>query len=239
MSKFEKTRWADGEFSRNYIDEASIYVPYRQKFLEVSISLYSHFIDTKINARVLDLGCGDGFFMQKLLESHSPTKITMVDGSIEMLEAAKKRLGNKENIDFIKSSFQDLLMEKSVLGHFHFIFSSLAIHHLTFKEKEQFFTYIYHHLIQNGCFVLFDVVSPPSVTMEKWYFSLWRQWIKDYPSSENNDNLLGIPKQYKESPDNMPDSLYSQLDILKEIGFKEVDCYFKYGIFALYGGFKS
>ena len=29
-----------------------------------------------------------------------------------------------------------------------------------------------------------------------------------------------------------------QINALKEIGFREVDCYYKYGIFAVFGGRK-
>ncbi|NOY65253.1 MAG: class I SAM-dependent methyltransferase, partial [Nitrospirae bacterium] len=31
-------------------------------------------------------------------------------------------------------------------------------------------------------------------------------------------------------------TLEAQLDALRETGFKEVDCYYKYGVFAIYGG---
>jgi len=38
--------------------------------------------------------------------------------------------------------------------------------------------------------------------------------------------------------DNKPDTLEDQLNALREIGFIEADCYYKYGIFAMYGGRK-
>lgn len=55
---------------------------------------------------------------------------------------------------------------------------------------------------------------------------------------EMSEKLLGIPDQYKGNPDNIPETLGSQLQALEQIGFKEVDCYFKHGIFSLFGGFK-
>jgi len=45
-------------------------------------------------------------------------------------------------------------------------------------------------------------------------------------------------EKYKESPDDFPDPLKTHLELLKKIGFKDVDCHLKYGIFALFGGFK-
>jgi tRNA (cmo5U34)-methyltransferase len=50
------------------------------------------------------------------------------------------------------------------------------------------------------------------------------------------EKLIGIPDQYKGNPDNMPDTLEAQLEMLKQIGFNNVDCYHKYGIFSLFGG---
>ena len=239
MTKFKESRWADSEFSQNYRDEANIYLPYRNYFIEITKSLYKHFISPNIKAHVLDLGCGDGLFIQELLKSFSPTSITLVDGSLEMLDAAKKRLGNNENINFIKASFQNLFSGKVLSESFNFIYSSLAIHHLQFKEKIELYTYVHKLLSTCGCFVHYDVVAPPSRRIENWYLSLWRQWIEQHPNRTASKTLLKIPEQYKENPDNTPDTLKSQLDILDKIGFKEVDCFFKYGIFALFGGLKQ
>lgn len=238
MSKFEKSRWVDSEFSRNYRDESNIFLPFRSQFVEIAKSLYAYFISSRNEARVLDLGCGDGLFVQELLKSFSPTSVTLIDGSAEMLEAAKNRLGNSANINFINASFQDLPAGESLNEKFDFIYSSLAIHHLPFEEKTHLYTYIYNLLSPDGCFVHYDVVVPPSEKIEKWYLSLWCQWIKGHPDKEMREKLLGIPEQYKGNPDNMPDTLESQLQSLEKIGFKEVDCFFKYGIFSLFGGFK-
>ena len=238
MSKFEKTRWADNEFAQNYRDDANIYLPFRSQFIEVAKSLYGHFVNKNVSAKILDLGCGDGLFVQELLKTYSPGHISLVDGSVEMLDAAKKRLGNNENINFIKASFQDLLAGKLLNEHFDFVYSSLAIHHLLFEEKKNLYAYIHKHLSPGGCFVHYDVVAPSSEKIETWYLALWRQWIKEHPSKERSEKLLGIPEEYKANHDNVPNTLASQLEALEEIGFKEVSCHFKYGIFTLFGGFK-
>jgi tRNA (cmo5U34)-methyltransferase len=93
-------------------------------------------------------------------------------------------------------------------------------------------------LLQNGCFVHYDVVVPVSTKIENWFLSLWNQWIKEHPNKAMSEKLLGIPGQYKKNTDNQPDTLGSQLQALTQIGFKEVDCFFKHGIFSLFGGFK-
>jgi tRNA (cmo5U34)-methyltransferase len=37
----------------------------------------------------------------------------------------------------------------------------------------------------------------------------------------------------------MPDTLAAQLNALQTIGFEDVDCFYKYGIFTMYGGKKG
>ncbi|MFW5807424.1 MAG: hypothetical protein ACOCWH_00040 [Spirochaetota bacterium] len=39
--------------------------------------------------------------------------------------------------------------------------------------------------------------------------------------------------------ENKPSTLGSQLEMLEEIGFRDVDCYLKKGIFDMFGGNKS
>lgn len=155
-----------------------------------------------------------------------------------MLAAAKKRLGEKSNILFTQASFQELLANDPLNENFDFIYSSLAIHHLPFEDKKNLYAYIYDHLSDNGCFVHYDVVLTASEKLEKYYLSLWRQWIKEHPGIEKRQDLLGVPEEYKGNKDNMPDTLESQLKAMEEIGFKGVDCFFKYGIFSIFGGFK-
>jgi tRNA (cmo5U34)-methyltransferase len=238
MSKFEKSRWADNQFSQDYRDEANMYLPLRSLFIEITKLFYGYFLSQKSENRVLDLGCGDGLFIQELLESYSPAEVVLVDGSQEMLDAAKDRLGNHSDVQFIKASFQELLAEDLLAEDFSFVFSSLAIHHLTLQEKIDLYRFIHDHLLPAGCFVHYDVVLPPTEELEEWYLSLWTQWIEQHTDKTNRKKLHGIPRQYRGNPDNTPDMLKSQMEALEKIGFKSVDCYCKYGIFSLFGGVK-
>ena len=45
-----------------------------------------------------------------------------------------------------------------------------------------------------------------------------------------------LPLEEKE--ENQPSGLIEQLSILGDIGFLNVDCYYKYGVFAVFGGTK-
>ena len=238
MSKFEESKWADRRYSRSYRDDADIYIPFRNECIEIAKSFYEHFVSDHAEARILDLACGDSFFIQEFLKSFTPAKVMLVDGSSEMLEAAKERMGNRGTLNFTKASFQELLSNDPLNDTFDFVYSSFAVHHLTFTEKKELYAYIHKRLSPGGCFVHNDVVRPSFDRLEKWYFSLWRQWIQEHPDKERGEELLDTPEKYKADPENMPDTLESQLEALKKVGFNNVDCYFKYGIFCLFGGSK-
>ena len=134
MTEFEESHWANSDFSQNYRDDADIFLPFRNQFIEVAKTIYRHCVSQNTNASILDLGCGDGMFVQELLKSFTPAKVRLVDGSDDMLNAAKERLGPRERVHFSRASFQELLINDPFHEQFHFVFSSLAIHHLPLEE---------------------------------------------------------------------------------------------------------
>ena len=178
MAKFEKSRWADSQFSQDYRDDANIYLPLRSQFIETTKLFYKHFLSQNAGNKIIDLGCGDGLFIQELLKTYSPEEVVLVDGSQEMLDAAKDHLKDHSNIQYVQASFQELSAKDPLAKDFDFIYSSLAIHHLSLEEKIDLYAYIYDHLSLEGYFVHYDVILPPTKTLEKWYLSLWKQWIK-------------------------------------------------------------
>jgi hypothetical protein len=79
---------------------------------------------------------------------------TLLDGSSGMLDAAKIRLKDFKNVVYVQAGFQELLRKEVLHKNYDFIASSLAIHHLTMKEKKALFRKIYQHLF-------WEVVSTP------------------------------------------------------------------------------
>jgi len=236
MTKFEDSEWAKGEASQAYRESADNYLPERHTLIEITRSLYRHFLAGKETNKVLDLGCGDGRYVHELLKIDDHIEATLVDASPEMLDAAKDRLAGFENVRCVNASFQDLLASDLLKNTFDFVLSSLAIHHLTMDEKETLFEYIYSLLNPGGIFLNIDVVISPTEKIEKWYLRMWREWIEANADESAKDRFLHIPEQYKHNPDNQPDTLSAQLKALEKIGFKNVDCHYKFGIFAVYGG---
>ena len=68
MTQFDESRWADTDFSQNYRDAANIFLPFRSQFIDITKTFYKECVCRKSSASVLDLGCGDGLFVQELLK---------------------------------------------------------------------------------------------------------------------------------------------------------------------------
>jgi len=247
MSKFEKSEWAEKKHAREFVENADIYILERKRLFKILKSFYRYFLlnkELERPIRVLDLGCGNGALTMELLKEDDKIQATLVDGSSEMLKNARENLKTHSHMNFIHKTFQEFL-ESEVEGsdvltdEFDLVISSLAIHHLHLEEKKSLFHYIYNHLNSDGFFLNIDVVKAPVNKLERWYRVLWSEWIRENQSNlKVETNFEYLPLQYKHNPDNHPDKLQDQLDALKSVGFQQVDCYYKYGIFSIYGGMK-
>ncbi|OPY22682.1 MAG: ubiquinone/menaquinone biosynthesis methyltransferase [Methanobacterium sp. PtaU1.Bin242] len=246
MSKFENSEWAEKKHAKNFMENANIYVLERQRLLGILRSFYRYFsssMSSEESIKVLDLGCGEGVLTLELLKENDQIKATLIDGSAEMLKNARENLNNYNNINFIQKTFQQLIEDGSgeniLTDGFDFIVSSLAIHHLYNGEKKSLFQYIYDNLNSGGFFLNIETVKAPTNELESWYRVIWKEWIQENQIKlDVKKSFEYLPEQYKNNPDNHPDTLETQLNMLKSIGFKQVDCYYKYGIFTIFGGRK-
>jgi len=238
MTEFDKTQWINPEHSQGYVDGADIFIVERKRLLEILKSFYNYYIGNRTKKNVLDLGCGDGIIIHELLKNDSSIKATVIDGSQDMMNKARDRLIGFDNVIFIHGSFQDILNNDIDLEHYDFIYSSLAIHHLNMDEKTALFNTIYSHLNAGGYFLNTDVILAPSNTLEQWYVALWKQWIAERKSAMRIDDNRYDDIITAHDIDDNPDTLDDQIKALQTIGFQDVDCFYKYGIFAMYGGSK-
>ncbi len=238
MTDFEKSAWADNRFAESYLDKAEIYVVERRKMLWFVTSMVSHFYG-EAGIRVLDLGCGDGIVTHELLKVNGNITAALVDGGDAMLRKAKERLGSYSNIKFVRASFQEILEEKTALGDYDVCVSSMAIHHLDLNEKSALFRFIHAHLNPGGRFVNIDVTLAPSEELQSWYLEIWKDWMSHMMAQYNvkdevPEDVIG---RYRDPVSmNKPDTLADQLNALEAAGFRDVDCYYRNGLFAVFGG---
>lgn len=237
MTEFEQSRWVRPDFAQDYRDNADVFIVERQRLLAIVQSFYQRFVKDGRPKRVLDLGCGDGIVTATLAAADPALSATLVDGSPEMLARAEERLRGLAGARFVQASFEELTAE-AVGSDYDFIISSLAIHHLPMAGKAALFELIHSRLKPGACFVNIDVILAPTDRLEQWYLTLWQEWVNERKRrlGITDERFDDITRQYKEAGENKPDTLHEQLAVLTAIGFQEVDCYYKYGIFTIFGG---
>ncbi|MFW8602470.1 class I SAM-dependent methyltransferase, partial [Desulfobacterota bacterium M19] len=118
-------------------------------------------------------------------------------------------------------------------GSFDIIISALSIHHLTREEKKSLFKNIFTHLNYGGIFINADQVQGETVEIESKYREVWLKQVQENGLGESElAAALERMKEDKMSP------LSSQLQWLKEAGFKEMNCWYKNYSFVVYSGRK-
>jgi tRNA (cmo5U34)-methyltransferase len=116
---------------------------------------------------------------------------------------------------------------------FDLIVSSLSIHHLKHQDKQILYQKIYNLLNPEGIFLNADQVLGPNQASEEEYQRNWLEKIDAGSLSEAEKKTILDRMQL----DN-PATLKENITWLKNIGYREVDVFYKYYNFCIIYGKK-
>jgi SAM-dependent methyltransferase len=161
--------------------------------------------------RVLDLGCGDGKVMAMIGGSG-----VAVDFSPRMLETASARFhAADDDVEVVEHNLNAPLPD---LGTFDLVVSAFAIHHCPHERKRALYAEVFDMLEPGGMFANLEHVSSPTARLHTEFLE-----------------AIGAP----EDPSNKLLDVDTQLGWLREIGFADVECYWKWRELALLAGVKN
>jgi SAM-dependent methyltransferase len=171
--------------------------------------------------RILDIGTGDGRLLA-LVKAALSNRIgqnkvdaVAIDFSPAMLAAVRQRFAEDSSVAIVPHNLDDPL---PALGHFDAVVSSFAIHHLAHQRKRSLYGEIFALLNPGGVFCNLEHVASPSARL-------------------HDEMLLVLGKtRDTDDPSNQLLDVETQLQWLRELGFSDVDCHWKWREFALLAG---
>jgi SAM-dependent methyltransferase len=166
--------------------------------------------------RLLDLGTGDGRLIALLLDGHPQRTGVGIDSSAPMLEAAARRFDGDKRVELVRRDLAEPLGDLG--GGFDAIVSSLAIHHLEDERKRSLYGEAFTLLSPGGLFANLEHVASPSRRLHLEFFT-----------------AIDEPLEHEDPSDRLLD-VATQLRWLREIGFADVDCHWKWRELALIAG---
>lgn len=213
--------------SRKYDEQRQRFIPCFGDFYGVSVSVAS--VDME-NPDILDVGAGTGLLSAFLMERYPDASFTLIDISEKMLDMAKDRFKGNSNVKYIAADYS----KYDFAEKYDMVVSALSIHHLKDEEKKELYKKSYSILNENGIFINADQVHGETPFIEKLNKTTWRQHVEKSGLTEEE-----IMAGYERTMLDKDSKLDQQLDWLKEAGFCDVSCIYKYYQFAVMFGRKT
>ena len=234
--------WEIGENAKKFLDCERGAVPGTEMQFEIIRHIAREWCVTP--SSILDLGCGDGILGRFLLQNFPSASGVFVDFSDAMLEAARSSLGDNQNAVLLKADFSSPEWLGSITSHrpFDIVVSGFAIHHQPDERKRELYSEIYSLLSPGGVFLNLEHVASETPAVEKLFEEFYIDRLHDFRlKSDPGTSREAAANIYRNRPDkheDKPASVGGQCMWLREIGFDDVDCYFKVFEIALFGGRK-
>ncbi len=207
-------KWKSADHVSAYLSKTAEKLPHSEDMKNAVLEQ----IPSDVN-RILDLGTGDGRLLALLKLKNPDAEGVGLDFSEPMLELSRKRFAKDQRVKIIKHDLS-VPLPATELGCFDVVVSALAIHHLTHKRKKQLYREIFDLLVQNGVFCNLEHVASPTESLHQKFLA-----------------AVGLTPE-TDDPSNKLLDVETQLQWLREIGFYDVDCFWKWREVALLAGFK-
>jgi tRNA (cmo5U34)-methyltransferase len=191
-------------------------------------------ITTPHARHVLDVGCGAGNYTLKLLERLPNLDATLIDLSQPMLDRAKERVGpaTAGRITTIKGDIRGVEFPD---GQFDIILAAAVLHHLRAdKEWRDVFAAFHRMLRPGGSVWIFDFAESSIPAVQRLMWQQYGEYLTRLKDEAYRDHVFA----YVEKEDT-PRPLLFQLDLLRQVGFGQVEVLHRNMCFAAFGAVKE
>lgn len=191
----------------------------------------------------IDLGCGDGILGATILNEYPSARGVLADFSETMLAQAREQLKGFasqlvfENLDYGDPAWVERMQ---AYGPFDAIVSSYSIHHQPDARKRGIYAEIYSLLEPGGWFINIEhIAAEAQLTIDLFNKHIIDHWYEQEQLKGGTRTYEEIAQTFMNRPDkdaNILLSVNTQCDWLRELGYEQVDCYFRIYELAVFGG---
>jgi SAM-dependent methyltransferase len=171
--------------------------------------------------RILDLGAGDGRLLALLRIDRPDARGVVTDLSPTMLDAARARFAGDALVEVVEHDLDAPLGVLGEAGSFDAVVSCFAIHHCSHARKRALYAEVFGLLAPGGVFYNLEHVASPTPELHEAFFVAMGMTLAN---EDESNQLLDVE---------------TQAAWLREIGFAQVDCFWKWRELALFGGVKG
>lgn len=239
----QDTVWQTAELVRTFVNDVRGGVPYAADQIEMLLRIVA--AGGRPVRRFIDLGCGTGVLARAVLAQHPQAQAVLVDFSEPMLAEARASFSARQPTPRIASAdLADPAWARSVrdLAPFDLVVSAYAIHHLPHTRKQELYGEIFALLDTDGWFLNVEHVASQTPWVEAACDELMIDSLFAYHRRGGGTKTRQqVADEFVHRPDkaaNILAPVEDQCSWLRQIGFADVDCFFKVFEMAVFGGRK-
>lgn len=183
--------------------------------------------------QILDIGCGAGNYTLKMLSKIPNLNCTLIDLSKPMLDKAFERIAQKTEgeVIVVQSDIRDINLSSE---SYDIILAGAVLHHLRDDADWEFvFNKLYNALKPGGSLWISDLITQHNSIINTYIWETYGDYLEKIDGPVYRQKVL----DYVEKEDS-PRSLNFQFDLMKKVGFQEVEILHKNSCFAAYGAIK-
>ena len=181
----------------------------------------------------LDVGCGAGNYTLKLLERLPNLGVTLIDLSQPMLARARERVGQatRGSVTTIQGDIRQIELPAAT---YDIVLAAAVLHHLrTDAQWRDVFAAFHRALAPGGSLWIFDLVESSIPAVQSLMQQQYGEYLTHFKDEQYRDHVFA----YVEKEDT-PRPLLFQLELLRQVGFSQIEVLHKHLCFAAFGAVK-
>ena len=240
MSERADKVWQSPKVVENFLEGIRGAVPCAEEQIAIMMEVVAAF--AKPPESFLDLGCGAGILGAAVHERYPEARGVFLDFSEPMLEAAKENFPTKSGLEFVLADYATPDWRDSVddFGPFDLLVSGYSIHHQPDSRKRELYAEILGMLNPGGLFVNVEHVAPTSALGRRLFDDHIIESLyaveRDSGGARSREHIAMEFHNREDKEANVLAPVETQCSWLRELGYVDVDCFFRVYEIAVFAG---